>query len=230
MRSPTTRDALNALYARERKRLKKLAEADSPQGEYSFPVFGCGDEGANILLVGEAPGAEETKRETPFVGKAGRQLDALFSLFGVLREQVYITNVVKYRPVVRGARSTRNRTPGRAEIEGALPLLAGEIKLLSPRWILTLGNTPLRAICALAGEKPLTIGAAHGTAIPLHIARTSVVLIPLYHPASVIYNPALKETLRADAENVRRVLYKADRLNFGELSCYTDSIEKKGEP
>lgn len=191
--------SLEAAYNAERERLFPLAIKDEPQGEYRKPVFGEGKQGAEILLIGEAPGAEETKFGHPFVGKAGKQLDALFCRFGVMRSDAYITNVVKYRPVVRSAKSTKNRTPQPAEIKSSLSLLQQEIALIRPQLILTLGNTPLKAVFALAGEKPPVIGAAHGKAIALTIGTLPLTLIPLYHPASGIYNRSLVEVMEQDA-------------------------------
>ena len=103
--------SLEAAYNAERERLFPLAIKDEPQGEYRKPVFGEGKQSARIILIGEAPGAEETKLGHPFVGKAGKQLDALFCRFGVMRADAYITNVVKYRPVVRSAKTIKNRPP-----------------------------------------------------------------------------------------------------------------------
>jgi uracil-DNA glycosylase len=194
---------LELLYAFERERLGRLAALDQPQGEYARPVFGEGSSAAKVLLIGEAPGAEETKHGRPFVGKAGRQLDELFCLFGIKREDAYITNVVKYRPVVRSPRSVRNRTPGPSEVEASLRLLQKEIELIRPDFLCTLGNTPLRAAYLLAGEKPEVVGNVHGTRIPLTTAGgASFELIPLYHPASGIYNRSLIEVMRADAVKV----------------------------
>ena len=196
------RCAFDEAYQNERARLFVLAAADDPEGEYRKPVFGEGAHDAKILLVGEAPGAEETKLGHPFVGKAGKQLDALFCKFGVMRDDVYITNVVKYRPVVRSEKTVRNRTPKPAEVKAALPLLEKEIELLRPKLILTLGNTPLKAIYAAAGQNAPVIGAAHGKQISLSIGDLAFTLIPLYHPASGIYNRALVETMEQDASDV----------------------------
>jgi uracil-DNA glycosylase len=202
----TGKCALEEAYTQERARLFSLAATDEPQGEYYKPVFGEGKPGAKIVLIGEAPGAEETKLAHPFVGKAGKQLDALFCRFGVMREDAFITNVVKYRPVVRSEKSTRNRTPLPAEVKAALPLLRTEIVHLAPKLILTLGNTPLKAVFALAGQKPPVIGAAHGSVYPLVIDGVSLSLIPLYHPASGIYNHALVEVMEHDAAFVGSIV------------------------
>ena len=199
--------ALEEAYTKERTRLFSLAAKDEPQGEYRKPVFGEGKPGAQIVLIGEAPGAEETKLGHPFVGKAGKQLDALFCRFGVMREDAFITNVVKYRPVVRSEKSTRNRTPQPAEVRAYLPLLKTELLHLPPKLILTLGNTPLKAVFALAGEKPPVIGSAHGKIHSLVIEDVSFSLIPLYHPASGIYNRALVEVMEQDAAFVGSVVH-----------------------
>ena len=198
--------SLEAAYNAERERLFPLAVIDEPQGEYRTPVFGEGKQGAKILLIGEAPGAEETKLGHPFVGKAGKQLDALFCRFGVMRADAYITNVVKYRPVVRSIKTVKNRTPVPAEVKASLPLLQQEIALIQPRLILTLGNTPLKAVFALAGEKPPAIGLAHGKTFSLSIGTNPATLIPLYHPASGIYNRALVEVMEQDAAFVGEIV------------------------
>lgn len=197
--------ALEAAYTQERTRLFTLAVKDDPQGEYRKPVFGEGKRNSRILIIGEAPGAEETKLGHPFVGKAGKQLDALFCRFGVMREDAFITNVVKYRPVVRSEKSTRNRTPLPAEVKASLPLLRTEILHISPKLILTLGNTPLKAVFALAGTKPPVIGQAHGTIQTLVIEGETFSIIPLYHPASGIYNRSLVEVMEQDAAYVGEV-------------------------
>ena len=193
---------LELLYAVERERLGRLAALDQPQGEYAHPVFGEGSARAMVLLIGEAPGAEETKQGRPFVGKAGKQLDELFHLFGISREHAYITNVVKYRPCVRSPRSVRNRTPVPSEVEASLPLLQKELELIRPDFLCTLGNTPLKAVYRLSGEKPNVVGNVHGTRIPLSTGDVSFELIPLYHPASGIYNRSLIEVMREDAAKV----------------------------
>lgn len=202
----SVRRELEAAYEKERRRLKRYALRDTPQGEYASPVFGEGGVASGVLLIGEAPGAEETKQGRPFVGRAGKQLDALFSSFGITREDAYITNVVKYRPVVRSERSLRNRTPNPAEVEDSLPLLGREIALLRPGVIVTLGNTPLKAVLRLCGQPMGVIGERHGSRISLKLHRVSFELIPLYHPASGIYNRALIPVMEQDAEHVGTAL------------------------
>ncbi len=190
--------ALHDLYEAERARLLALAAADDPAGEYARPVFGEGPAQPLVLFVGEAPGAEETRLGRPFVGRAGRQLDALLAAAGIAREAVYVTNAVKYRPVVRGARGARNRTPGRREVAQALPLLLAEIGALAPRVLVTLGNVPLAALLHLAGLPGGTVGALHGRPLAAALAGGACTLFPLYHPASAIYNRSLLPVLERD--------------------------------
>ena len=198
--------SLADLYARERARLLTLATPGAPDGEYARPVFGGGCASPALLFVGEAPGVEETRHEKPFVGKAGRQLDELLLRMDVSREEIYITNVVKYRPVVRSEKSVRNRTPSPREIEDGLPLLNEEILLLKPAVIATLGNTPLFAVQKLAKLPRASIGELHGNALSAVISGLAVTLFPLYHPASVIYNVRLKEVYYEDLEKLKKII------------------------
>ena len=171
------------LYEKERLRIAETADG---RGDYSHPVFGEGPVNPLVMLIGEAPGGDEAKQGRPFVGKAGKQLDALLSGAGIDRSRVYITNAVS------------NRTPTGAELKAGLPLLKNELCLLSPRIIVTLGNTPLKAALTLAGERIRTIGELHGRSISVTIEGKGMLLSPQYHPASVIYNRALADTLAED--------------------------------
>lgn len=190
---------LQKRYAIDRARLGLLSRGDAPAGEYASPVFGDGNPHAAAMLIGEAPGAEETRQGRPFVGRAGRYLDLLLEQAGIERAGVYTTNVVKYRPVVRSERSVRNRTPGPREIAAALPLLADELTAIAPQTVVTLGNVPLCAVLQLCGRAPDTIGALHGKPIPLLLGSLPFTLFALYHPASGIYNRALLEVMERDA-------------------------------
>lgn len=191
---------LNELYELERERLRALCDIqDAPCGSYDAPVFGQGPEKPFLVLIGEAPGGEETKQSRPFVGKAGRQLDELLAHAGIPREEVYITNVVKYRPIVIGERSVRNRTPAREEIEASLPLLREELLILRPQFVATLGNVPLSAILSICGLGRQVIGEAHGLSRRVMLLDWEASLFPLYHPASAIYNRSLLPVCREDA-------------------------------
>lgn len=176
-----------------------LQSAHERSGDYARPVFGQGERNARLMLIGEAPGGDEAKAGRPFVGKAGRQLDALLACAGIERDAVYITNAVKFRPTnVRGARVS-NRTPTRTEWRAGLPLLLSEIQTIRPRVIATLGNTPLCALLCLAKmDSSVGIGERHGQALGIDIEGRAYTLFPLYHPASVIYNPSLSDVLQSD--------------------------------
>ncbi len=170
-------------------------------GEGPIPVYGAGDPDAALVLVGEAPGEHETIQRRPFVGKAGKNLDGFLATLGVAREAIYLTNVVKFRPVrvhpTRGSLS--NRPPSRQEIELCAPLLREELAIVAPRVAVTLGNVALRALCR---DAAVTIGICHGR--PLE--AEGFMLFPLYHPASVIYNRSLAETYQQDLLALRDYL------------------------
>ncbi len=196
--------ALLALYEAERMRLN-TTPVKRP-GERGRPVFGEGPLAPRLMLIGEAPGAEETRLGRPFMGKAGKNLDALLALAGIARESVFVTNAVKFRPVNVKARGISNRTPTPAELRESLPSLEKEILLVRPALAATLGNTPLRALCLLAGAEPLLIGDVHGRMQTLLIGGTPLCVFPLYHPASVIYNPTLLPVMKADAKRLGSIL------------------------
>jgi len=154
-------------------------------GESRILVFGEGMMGAKLMLIGEAPGEQETLAGRPFVGKAGKNLDHFLQAVRLDRSQLYISNAVKVRPTKVGAKGrVSNRPPTREEIALFQPWLAREIALVKPRAIATLGNVALRAVTG----KALPIGQVHGRWLQ---AEGMPPIFPLYHPASVIYNPSL---------------------------------------
>lgn len=158
-------------------------------------VFGEGPECAELMLIGEAPGAEEALKGRPFVGKAGRNLDEFLRLSGFERPKLYITNVVKFRPVKKSnAGRMVNRTPNREEVQQFLPWLHREIELVDPQVVVTLGNTALRAIMG----KHVVIGDVHGR----FQKKEGRLVYPMYHPASVIYNRSLSEIYLADVQRL----------------------------
>ena len=163
------------------------------EGERKVLVFGEGRIGAPVLMIGEAPGEQETLQGRPFVGKAGKNLDAFLEGAGLDRGALYVTNTVKFRPTKRSpAGRTVNRPPTQEEVRLFRPWLLREIELVSPRYIVTLGNVPLRALT----DRRSSIGDMHGQPV----AWNGRVLFPMYHPASVIYNPSLKEVYRRDID------------------------------
>ena len=179
---------------RMREELNRLI-AELYEGEKKILVHGEGEIGARVMLVGEAPGEQATLQGRPFVGKAGKNLDEFLELAGLERSQLYVTNAVKFRPTKRSAAGrTVNRPPTREEVSLFLPWLRREIELVAPEVIVTLGNVPLRA---LTGPKAV-IGDVHGAFQDADGLR----LYPMYHPASLIYNPALRSVY---AEDIRRL-------------------------
>ncbi len=166
-------------------------------------VFGEGDPGADVMMIGEAPGEQETLLGRPFVGKAGRNLDAFLAQAEIPRSALYVTNTVKFRPTKRSAAGrTVNRPPTQEEVKLFLSWLRREIELVNPRCIITLGNVPLKA---LAGRQSV-IGELHGRFEPFE----GRLLYPMYHPASVIYNPSLKAVYAEDVARFGR-WYRGER-------------------
>lgn len=168
-------------------------------------VFGCGCAEPKLLLIGEAPGREEVRLSRPFSGAAGKNLDEFLGLTGISREEIYITNAIKYRLSKENPKTGRlsNRPAARDEIIASRPYLLREIGMIRPLCIVTLGNVPLRAV---TGDFSMNIGDCHGTPASVKIEKREYMLFPLYHPASVIYNRSLKETCEADIIKLRDLL------------------------
>ena len=164
-------------------------------------VFGEGNINARIFMIGEAPGGDEEKVGRPFVGKAGKNLDEFISHVQLCREKMYITNVVKIRPTNLSPKTGRvvNRAPKKDEIAFFLPFLRKEIEEVNPEIIVTLGNVPLKAVLE---DQSVNIGDVHGQILKTH----NRILIPLYHPASIIYNWGLKEIYYQDLDIIKNYL------------------------
>ena len=200
-------DNINTFYRGE---LQNAIERDrglsALAGELKF-VYGSGPENADVILVGEAPGKDEVRLGKPFVGKAGAILDEILNATGIKRESLYITNVVKYRLSREGKRpgTFANRPAAPREIKLSLPWLEHEILQIRPKLILTLGNVPLKALCFIGNCDILEIGSCHGKAIDVNIEDYHTVHVPLYHPASQIYNRSLKAVFDEDFKAVRRL-------------------------
>jgi len=161
------------------------------EGERKVLVHGEGSMGARVMLIGEAPGEQETLKRRPFVGKAGKNLDEFLELARLDRSALYVSNTVKFRPTkISAAGRVVNRPPTREEINLFLPWLKQEIAMVGPEVVVTLGNVPLKA---LMGPKAV-IGDVHGSFQEIEDMR----IYPMYHPASLIYNPGLRETYEQD--------------------------------
>lgn len=158
-------------------------------------VFGSGNYDADIVFVGEAPGKKEDEMGMPFVGASGKFLDEMLAHTGLNRHDVYITNIVKFRP-------PENRDPTPAEKEAFWPYLLEEILIIKPKIIATLGRHSGQAFI-----KSLRIGVDHGQpqTVKLSVGQSqlSLTVLPLYHPAAAIYNRKLRETLLQDFESIK---------------------------
>ena len=157
----------------------------------------------DLMLIGEAPGAQQELQGRPFVGKAGKNLDEFLSVIGLKRQEIYISNVVKIRPSkISPAGRIVNRPPNTSEKAFFIPWLLKEIELISPKMIVTLGNVALQVF------SPSPIGAVHGQKLLISEAneQPQVTLFPLYHPASIIYNRALKAVYDEDLQALKNII------------------------
>jgi uracil-DNA glycosylase len=150
-------------------------------------VFGSGNADADLMFVGEAPGAREDEQGIPFVGAAGKLLSQLLTEVGLTRQDVFVVNVLKCRP-------PGNRDPLPVEIENCSDYLMRQVELIEPRVICTLGNFATKLLRA----EPTGISRLHGQAEIRVIGERAVRLYPLFHPAAALYTRSLLETLRAD--------------------------------
>jgi len=160
-----------------------------------------------VMLIGEAPGEQESLQGRPFVGKAGKNLDGFLQVLELQREDIYISNVVKIRPTkVSDKGRVSNRPPNKEELALFTPYLMEEILLVQPQRIVTLGNFALRALC---GPKAI-IGDMHGKETRVSVTHEKQTedfqLFPLYHPASIIYNRSLQAVYDEDLRALKRSL------------------------
>lgn len=155
-------------------------------------VLGEGNPDARVMFIGEAPGAEEDKQGRPFVGKAGQLLNDMLKLINFQREDVYITNIVKYRP-------PNNRDPFDEEKTAFLPFLYKQIAIIQPRLIVTLGRHSMNAFLP-----SFRISQVHGQ--PKR--KGGIVYLPLYHPAAALYNGGMRQTLVDDFMKIPTILTK----------------------
>lgn len=170
-------------------------------------VFGEGPVDHPVLmLIGEAPGEQEALQGRPFVGKAGKNLDAFLDAVKLKREEIYISNVVKVRPSkISAAGRVVNRPPSKEEKALFTPWLMREIAIVQPDALVTLGNVALQAFI------DDVIGNRHGrwsraVIQPTDAQAFTLPLFALYHPASVIYNGSLKATYAADLQRLAETL------------------------
>ena len=158
-------------------------------------VFGSGNADADLMFVGEAPGANEDKQGVPFVGQAGKLLDKLLAGIGLTRPDVFVANVLKCRP-------PGNRDPLPEEIAACEGHLFRQIELIRPKVVATLGNFATK----LLSGRPEGITRVHGREQPVSLGGNRVVLYPIFHPAAALYTPRMLEVLEADFARIPALL------------------------
>jgi DNA polymerase len=158
-------------------------------------VFGNGNADANLMFIGEAPGANEDRMGLPFVGQAGKLLDKLLAEIGMERKDVFVVNTIKCRP-------PDNRDPHPHEIEACNQYLRSQVDLIEPTVICTLGNFSTKLLRA----DSTGISRLHGREEVRIIGPRAVRLYPLYHPAAALYTPSMLEALRADFHRIPELL------------------------
>jgi uracil-DNA glycosylase family 4 len=163
-------------------------------------VFGDGNPDADLMFIGEAPGKQEDEQGSPFVGASGKFLAEMLASIHLERSQVYITNIVKYRP-------PQNRDPLPSEKHDFLPYLIRQIDVIKPKLIISLGRHS-----GMVFLPDLVIGRDHGVAkiIALKLKQGAIktVLLPLYHPAAALYNGGQRQTLMDDFAQIPSILKK----------------------
>jgi DNA polymerase len=185
-------------------------------------VFGAGNADADLMFVGEAPGATEDEQGLPFVGRAGKLLDQLLGEIGLERGEVFVANTLKCRP-------PGNRDPLPQEIENCQDYLRRQVDLIAPTVICTLGNFSTKL---LRGD-PTGITRLHGRPEVITIGSRAVRLYPIYHPAAALYTPRMLETLREDFARVPELLalgppeqphQPADEIGQAELAELREQV------
>lgn len=182
---------------------KILADKVCPDlaGQATQLVFGDGDPSAEIVFIGEAPGKNEDIQGIPFVGAAGKFLNEMLSYIDLKRENIYITNIVKYRP-------PNNRDPWPEEKQAFLPYLQAQLEIIQPKIVVTLGRHSTN--CFLPD---LQISQVHGQPkrirLAMHEDKTRsmpIVILPLFHPAAALYNGGMRQTLIDDFMKIPAII------------------------
>jgi DNA polymerase len=163
-------------------------------------VFGRGNPNAQIMFIGEAPGKSEDLQGMPFIGASGKFLDAMLARANLKRDDIYITNIVKYRP-------PENRDPTREEIEACQDWLYEEISTIKPKVIVTLGRYALNHFIP-----NVKIGEVHGQSFQKNIPGLGeCTFFALYHPAAALYNGGMRETLIQDFLKVPKLIEQLNK-------------------
>lgn len=159
-------------------------------------VFADGNPEAEIVFIGEAPGKNEDEQGKPFVGAAGKFLNEMLETIGMSRDDIYITNIVKYRP-------PNNRDPLPEEKMAFLPYLVRQLDVIEPKLVVTLGRHSMEYF--LPNHK---ISAVHGEPKRVQLGGRKQVILPLFHPAAALYNGGLRQTLVDDFARIPEIIKK----------------------
>ncbi len=162
-------------------------------------VMGDGNENAQIVIIGEAPGKNEDEQGKPFVGASGKFLTEMLSQSGLVRDDVYITNIVKYRP-------PKNRDPLESEKKAFWPFLLRQLKVINPVVVVTLGRHSMEYFIPEA-----KISDVHGQMRVVTVEGNKFNIVPLYHPAAAIYNRSLRQTLFDDFTKLPKIIKKLEK-------------------
>jgi len=182
-------------------------------------VFGNGHADADLMFVGEAPGANEDAEGLPFVGRAGQLLDEMLRENEMTRADVFVTNVLKSRP-------PGNRDPEPGEIEACRPYLQRQVELIAPRVICTLGNFATKL---LSGSSQ-GITRVHGVPQRRELGGREVTLYPLFHPAAALRTPRVKEQLSEDFARLPALLAAGAGVAAGPPAAETDASQEVPQP
>ena len=157
-------------------------------------VMGDGNIDAEIVIIGEAPGKKEDELGLPFMGAAGKFLNEMLDSAGMDRKDVFITNIVKYRP-------PNNRDPSKTEKEEFWPYLLRQLDIIQPKVVVTLGRHSMGYFLPQA-----SIGDVHGQPSEVEIDSLKLTVVPLYHPAAALYNGSLRSTLIDDFKKLPKII------------------------
>ena len=181
-------------------------------------VPGDGPASCDVMVIGEAPGADEDRELRPFVGRAGRVLNEALAEVGLPRESVYITNVVKRRP-------PNNRPPTPEEIESHLDYLIGEIQCMRPRFVLLLGNTALSTLTEYEGRIMSRRGRISNTKT---VFPSDTIVYATLHPSAVLHNSGLRQSFLEDLSVFANLVHQV-RTNSSSGPDTNRGENKSGE-
>ncbi len=195
---PTRADALSCLEARH----VRGCTACRLSEDRTQTVFGVGDPTADLMFIGEAPGADEDRQGEPFVGRAGKLLDKMIEAMGLERPEVYITNIVKCRP-------PQNRDPREDEVESCRPYLRKQIEIIEPSIICTLGRP--------AGNEILDCNRSMGDMRNQWSFYRDIPVMPTYHPAYLLRSPGQKRKAWLDLKKIIIALHEGPPTPGGDM-------------